>query len=110
MAALRCLVLVVLLTSLTACGASEEDSAETSPTAPSEAAAPEAPPIYEAHGVVQSVTPSGSYVQIHHDDIPGFMDSMTMPFAVPDSLPIDGIARGDSIAFTFVAGRESTTI
>ena len=65
---------------------------------------------YQAMGIVRSVTPSGSHVVIQHGDIPGFMDAMTMAFAVADSVPVDGLQRGDRIRFGFVAGPHGTIV
>ncbi|NBC00141.1 MAG: hypothetical protein GVY15_04695 [Bacteroidetes bacterium] len=67
----------------------------------------ESPPAetttYTAEGTVRSVTPSGRHVMIRHEDIPGFMHAMTMPFAVADTLTVDHLERDDQITFTFEA-------
>lgn len=103
------LLLVVLFVGLAACGAPDTDpSAETA--SPDTAVSTSGPATYEARGFVRSVTPSGSYIRIKHGDIPGFMDAMTMAFAVADSVSVEEMARGDSIAFVFAAERGSATI
>ncbi len=64
------------------------------------------PETYSTRGTVRSVTPSGNHVMIHHEEIPGFMDAMTMPFDVPDTLDVSHLERDDRIEFTFEASSE----
>lgn len=64
----------------------KEDSAET-------------PQKHKATGVIVSVDQKNSYVTIDHEDIPGFMAAMTMPFAVSDSTLLDGLQQGDKVNF-----------
>lgn len=56
---------------------------------------------YSAHGVVKSIDPEKRKLSIAHDDIPGFMKAMTMPFEVKDATMLTGIAVGDSVDFSF---------
>lgn len=58
---------------------------------------------YTTRGIVKSVGSSKRRVRIHHEDIPRFMKSMTMPFDVASPTLLDGIAPGDHVAFTFEA-------
>lgn len=58
------------------------------------------PQSFEARGVVKVITESGSYVNIDHEDIPGYMDAMAMFFAVRDTTILDGVAVNDSVRFT----------
>jgi len=106
------IISALLLGSAIACQSPDADSAtaqDTPPPPPVEERSA-ADTTYQARGVVRSVTPSGSYLRIQHGDIPGFMDAMTMAFAVADSISVDDVARGDSIAFAFVAGTAGVTI
>lgn len=103
------LLFLVLSVGLVACGAPDTDPTVEA-ASPDTASSTSGPAIYETRGVVRSVTPSGSYIRIQHGDIPGFMDAMTMAFAVADSVAVDGVARDDSIAFAFVAGTAGVTI
>lgn len=52
---------------------------------------------YEGKGMVLSITPNKKQIIINHEDIPGFMEAMTMPFNVPDSSLLEGISARDSI-------------
>ncbi|GIV59488.1 MAG: hypothetical protein KatS3mg043_0577 [Rhodothermaceae bacterium] len=57
---------------------------------------------YEATGVVRNITPSRDFIVIEHEAIPGFMDAMTMPFALHDTTLVAGIARGDRVRFDLI--------
>lgn len=54
---------------------------------------------YLVTGIIRSVTPSRSHIVVEHQDIPGFMEAMTMPFAVRDTALLSGVQTGDSIHF-----------
>lgn len=56
---------------------------------------------YSAHGTVKSIDPDKKKLSIAHDDIPGFMKAMTMPFVVNDPSMLATIAVGDSVDFSF---------
>jgi protein SCO1/2 len=88
---------LVLLIVMGACGVDERPAAQE-------------PALYRGIGVVRGVTPSGAFVQIDHEAIPGFMEAMNMPFAVADSSVIWGISVGDSVRFELRAAVEGTYI
>jgi protein SCO1 len=54
---------------------------------------------YEVRGIVRGFAPDRTTVSIEHEDIRGFMPSMTMPFSVKDQKDIAGLKIGDGIAF-----------
>jgi protein SCO1/2 len=54
---------------------------------------------YETRGVIRSISPDRSTLDIQHEDIPNFMPSMTMPFLVRDQSEITGLKLGDAISF-----------
>jgi len=54
---------------------------------------------YDARGVVRGFSPDRSTIEIHHEDIPGFMPSMTMPFVARDRKQIADLKTGDAISF-----------
>lgn len=54
---------------------------------------------YEARGIIREMAPDGRTVEVEHEDIRGFMPSMTMPFSVHDSKEMAGLHMGDAIAF-----------
>jgi protein SCO1/2 len=57
---------------------------------------------YPIKGQVVSVDKRGSTVTIAHEDIPGFMEAMTMPFDLKDRRLLDQLAEGDGIQATLV--------
>ena len=57
---------------------------------------------YELRGQVLSVRPERREIVIRHEDIPGFMPAMTMPFAVKDEALLEGRVPGDRVEGTVV--------
>ena len=55
--------------------------------------------VFEVRGIVRGFAPDGSSIDIQHEDIPGFMPSMTMPFTVRNQKEIAGLKLGDAISF-----------
>ena len=63
---------------------------------------------YPFRGTVVNVNPKAKKVMIHHEEIPGFMMSMTMEFRLADARDYARLAAGDKIEATLVvAGNES---
>jgi protein SCO1/2 len=54
---------------------------------------------YQVRGIVRGFAPERSTVDIQHEDIPGFMPSMTMPFTVKNQSDIAALKLGDAISF-----------
>jgi protein SCO1 len=52
---------------------------------------------YELHGRIISIDKLGHQLIIDHDAIPGFMEAMTMPYAVSDNAMLDQAGAGDEI-------------
>ncbi len=80
---------VVGLGALGACDRGAEDPTEGA-TATNE---------YSTRGEIRAI--QGERVDIEHEDVPGYMPAMTMPFYVPDVAMLEGLAVGDAVAFTF---------
>ena len=57
-----------------------------------------APRVYEATGLVVSITPG--FATVAHDEIPGFMTPMTMEFELASPALARGIVPGQRIRFT----------
>ena len=70
-----------------------------------EAPAPGGAARYPLKGKVVEVDVANRKVTIAHEDIPGFMPAMTMPFAVleKDAALLQGVGPGDEITATLVA-------
>ncbi len=66
---------------------------------------------YRATGIVEQVDAEFGQVVIAHEAIPGFMDAMTMNFAVPDPALLAALAPGQRIEFLLeVTGRSFRVI
>ncbi len=48
-------------------------------------------------GQVVALMPATNQVRVAHDDVPGYMDKMTMPFTVRDVKELEGLAPGDLV-------------
>ena len=55
--------------------------------------------VFDARGVVRAVLQEINVVVLSHDDIGGFMPSMTMGFRLRDPQLLQGIAVGDTVRF-----------
>src|SRR5258708_31280433 len=56
----------------------------------------------DIRGVVQSVDPGRREITIHHEKIPGYMDSMTMPFVVKDPKIIQSVKPQEPVIFELI--------
>ena len=54
---------------------------------------------YDTRGVVRGFSPDRSTIEIQHENIPGFMPSMTMPFVTRNPKEIADLKTGDAISF-----------
>src|SRR5262249_41726986 len=54
---------------------------------------------YETRGVVRGFSPDRLTIEIQHENIPGFMPSMTMPFVARNPKQIADLKTGDTISF-----------
>src|SRR5215475_2435766 len=80
---------------LTSCGQSPENSNANQPLTNSNAGAR----VYEVKGVVVSLNIPEREVTIKHEEIPGYMQPMTMPFAVKKTNELAGLSPGDPVSF-----------
>ncbi len=61
-----------------------------------------APRQYELKGQIISVNPERQEVLVSHEDIPGFMAAMTMPYKVNDGGLLEGKTPGDLVTATLI--------
>lgn len=93
----RMLSVTIVLVSigLAACSSPpKETNAQTLPAAQSQQTPPQR---YDLKGKVVSIDKSGKMVTVDHEDIPGFMGAMTMPYQVKDEHLLDNLSPGDQI-------------
>ncbi len=96
---MRKLALALSLAAAIGCGRSE---------APKAAAPAEKP--YPLKGVVVSVDTGASKVIVRHEEIPGYMDAMTMPFSVAEPKMLAELRPGDEIEAKLVVGEKSSRL
>jgi protein SCO1/2 len=77
------------------------------PAARQEASSPPAA-RFELKGKVVSIDRSAKQVTIDHEDIPGFMGAMTMPYAVKDERALERLAPNDLVTAKVVVSGGST--
>ena len=102
------LILILGLAMASGCGTTAPPPAAKPPEAES-AASSEA--SYPLNGIVRKVDLEGNHVTIRHDEIPGFMPAMTMPFAVADRDALEALQVGDKVSATLkVSGDHSELV
>ncbi len=57
---------------------------------------------YRATGTIKSFGPGRRYVNIAHDEIPGYMMPMTMSFEPKVAAQLDGLSEGMRVEFVFL--------
>lgn len=65
---------------------------------------------YEVTGRVAGFGDDAHTIIIEHQDVPGFMPAMTMPFQARDSTSLRDLTVGDAVAFELVVHRDRTWI
>ena len=80
--------------------------AEPVPAKPAASAGLEKP--YPLKGVVVSVDRAGGKVTLKHEAVPGYMDAMTMPFAVAETKILDDLKPGDTVEAKLLVGDRSS--
>jgi protein SCO1/2 len=62
--------------------------------------------VFEVKGTVKELKPNGKTAAIAHEEIPNYMEAMTMDFDVKDKRELEGLKAGDYIAFRMVVTKE----
>lgn len=62
--------------------------------------------VFEVKGLVRELKSNGKTAVIAHEEIPNYMDAMTMDFDVKDKRELEGVKAGDSIAFRMVVTKD----
>lgn len=58
--------------------------------------------VFRVKGIVRSVDLSRRQVEIKHEEIPGYMPAMTMPFDVKDTNQLGGLKPGQTVSFRLI--------
>src|SRR5690348_11541506 len=97
-----CSCSAVLMLSLLVCSCKREPPPPV-PSVPEQASRRE----FQVQGVVLAVNLKGKEVEIRHEEIPGYMAAMTMPFPVKDTNELAGLEPGARVSFRLIdAGKE----
>src|SRR5882724_3270372 len=80
---------------MTACGKPDKTNSPGSVVASKKAKEQ----VFRVKGIVVGVKPAEKTVEIKHEEIPGYMPAMTMPFEVKDTNDLAGLEPGDSVSF-----------
>ena len=62
--------------------------------------------VFEVKGTVKELKPNGKTAAIAHEEIPNYMEAMTMDFDVKNQRELEGLKAGDYIAFRMVVTRD----
>ena len=68
------------------------------------------PKVFKLKGVVQAVDTTNRKITVKHEDIPGFMAAMTMPYRVGKSEDLKKVTPGDAIQADVVVGNGSADL
>src|SRR6185369_12460345 len=93
---------VILILALVTFVARSSRAAEGSSKASTAPAANTNQQIFQVKGVVVEVHPEEKSVKIKHEEIPGYMQAMTMPFDVKDAKELNDIQPGDPVSFRMI--------
>jgi protein SCO1 len=100
---MRCLFWLVPLLLLTGCGEGSKGTTSSDPT--SQTATTQ---VFQVKGVIKSIDAKSKTVEIRHEEVPGFMVAMTMPFDVKSTNELSGLQAGDNVLFRLnVTGTDS---
>ncbi len=92
------------------CGETGNDASpvesDTSASSPSESAAK----TYETRGFIQELVPDAQGAFIHHEEIPDFMDEMTMYLKVAEQDEFKGLQIGHQYEFDLMVDPETGTV
>jgi len=67
-------------------------------------------PVYEMRGIIREVQPADSTVVIEHEDVPGFMPAMTMPFNLRNEADFEKLTPGKAVEFELVTTDDDSWI
>ena len=68
------------------------------------------PREYSVHGEIEGILEDGKVLLIKHEEIPGYMQAMTMKFEVADPSKTPALSVGDLVGFTLVTDGDAPYI
>ena len=92
-------LVVATLAALAALSCRQEGSSPAPTNTTPHAVAGTNPQIYQVKGLIKELLPEKKKVKIAHEDIPGYMEAMTMMLDVRDAKELGGLQPGDTVTF-----------
>jgi protein SCO1/2 len=65
---------------------------------------------FQVKGILRAINFPKHELTIEHEEIPGYMPAMTMPFAVKDMATMQPFVAGDALKFEFIVTRDDSWI
>ena len=96
-----------LFLGLTACSSQPTQTESSAPAAEPTPAAAE-PQRHDLRGKVVSVDKAGKSLTVDHEEIPGFMGAMAMPYPVKDETLLENLSPGDPVNAQVVVDSSGT--
>jgi protein SCO1/2 len=103
---MRTAILVVILSALTATSVSCNKGANQTASSQDQSGIKH----YQLKGKVVSIDKKANMANIDGEDVPGFMDAMTMPYVVKPTSELDKLSPGDAITADIVVQGETSWI
>jgi protein SCO1/2 len=97
---LLCALLLMVVAGFTV---SCDKPAESAPATHIASAKASTQQVFQVKGMVIAVKPREKTVEIKHEEIPGYMPAMTMPFDVRDTNELSGLQPGQRVSFRLLA-------
>jgi Cu/Ag efflux protein CusF len=101
------LITLTIALGMFACGSGEAPPTEEAAPA-TEAETPSGPQHYHGKGVVEAIDIEGGQVTLAHEDIPGFMNAMTMAFDVKNPSLLEQLTVGQEVQFSLAVEADGT--
>ncbi len=90
---------LVLALGLNACRTAPRNGTPPVPHADAGGAATSGTQVFQVRGLVREIEEGGKVAVIRHEEIPGYMAAMTMPFTVKDPSELEHVQAGDKVSF-----------
>ena len=97
------LIAVIALASTLGCAESPHEAA-------GESVAENSEQVFEVAGRVRGISGDRETITIEHEEIPGFMPAMTMPFYLAEPGLAEGLEPGDAVGFRYVVKERESYI
>ena len=93
---------------LVACGSGDVPSSDEANEEATTAEEPAGPQYFQAYGVIESIDVENNSVTIAHEEIPGFMNAMTMAFEVLDPAQLEAVEVGEGVDFVVIVKEDGS--